>query len=355
MRVAVVSLETWKQRDSDALRRLRNVANGLADRGHDVHVLCSKWWEDSGDRREEGDITYHGVVVDPEARRSFLLRLPFVVRIVNPDVVHAGALPPSQVTPASVGATLSRCPLVTEWYGDDESEAGSPRARRWAVNRSDGIVTPSRLIKTQVREIGADENDVRAIPDSIDIERIRDIDPVERGSIVYARRLDEGANLESMLLGLAELRDRDWSATVIGDGPQRDAYEQQVRDLRIDDRVEFAGSCARDERIAIYRGAHVFVQTAVQCAFPTELLWALASGCIGIVEYHAASSAHELVENRTRGFRTTSEQELAAAIADAGDLERLTVDESLSSFDRGQVVEQYLDWYGNRQERVGLF
>jgi len=355
MRVAIASLETWKQRDSEALRRLRHVAGGLADRGHDVHVLCSQWWGGYGDRREEDGITYHGVVVDPGARQSFMLRLPVAVRLVNPDVVHAGALPPSQVTSASVGATLSRCPLVTEWYGEEEIGAGSQRARRWAVTRSDGLVTPSRLIKTQVREVGAAEDDVRVIPNGIDMERIRATEPEERGSIVYARRLDDGANLESMLLGLAELRDRDWSATVIGDGPQRESYEQQVRNLRIDDRVEFVGTCTRDERIAIYRGAHVFVQTARRCAFPRELPWALASGCIGIVEYHADSSAHELVENRERGFRTTSEQELADAIVDAGDLERLSVDESFESFDRTAILERYLDWYENREERAGLF
>jgi glycosyltransferase involved in cell wall biosynthesis len=355
MRVAIASLETWKQRDSDALRRLRQLTEGLADRGHDVHVLCSQWWSGYGDRHEEDGVTYHGVVVGPEARRSFMLRLPVAVRLVKPDIVHAGALPPSQVTPASVGASLARCPLVTEWYGNEEIDAGSSRTRRWAVKRSDGIVTPSRLVQTQVREVGANEDDVRVIPDSIDMGRIRETEPEDRGSIVYARRLDEGANLESLLLALAELRDRDWSATVIGDGPQRESYERQVRDLRIDDRVEFVGTCSRDERIAVYRGAHVFAQTAVRSAFPTELLWALASGCIGIVEYHADSSAHELVENRERGFRTTSEQELADAIVDAGDLERLSVDESLESFGRTAVLERYLDWYENRQEKMGLF
>jgi glycosyltransferase involved in cell wall biosynthesis len=80
-----------------------------------------------------------------------------------------------------------------------------------------------------------------------------------------------------MLLGLAELRGKDWSATVIGDGPERAAYEEQAADLRIDDRIDFVGACDRNERIAYYRGAHVFVQTAFRAQFATELLWALAA------------------------------------------------------------------------------
>ncbi|PSQ27188.1 glycosyl transferase family 1 [Halobacteriales archaeon QS_9_68_17] len=355
MRVAVASLETWKQRDTEALQRLRHVTESLANRGHDVHVLCSQWWDGYGDKREEGDVTYHGVVVGPGAHRSYLLRLPVAIASVRPDIVHAGALPPAQVTPASVGTTLARCPLLVEWYGDEEGTAGSERARRWAARRPDVVVTPSRLVETKVREAGADGDDVHVIPDGIDVERIRDTDPDDRGSIVCARRLDEGANLESMLLALAELRDRGWSATVVGDGPQREAYERQARDLRIDDRVEFVGSCSRDERIAICRGAHVFVQTARRSSFATELLWGLASGCVGIVEYHADSGAHELVENRARGFRTTSEQELADAIVDAGDLERLDIDESFASYDRDAVLEEYLECYRSLRERSGLF
>ena len=354
MRVAVVTLETWHRRESPALRRLRFVAEGLADRGHDVHVLCAKWWSDAGDRYEEAGVTYRGVVVEPNARQSFLLRLPFSLRAVAPDLVHAGAVPPAQVTAASVGATLSRCPLVAEWYGEAELDAGSERARRWALTRPDAVVTPSRLVKTWARGAGADGDDVVVIPDAVDFDRIRATPPGDGGSVVYARRLDDGANLESLLLALAELRDRDWTATVIGDGPGRDAYERQARDLRIDGRVSFVGECDRDERIAIYRDAHVFAQTATRCAFPTELPWALAAGCVGIVEYHADSSAHELVENRERGFRTTSEQELADAIVDAGDLAQLDVDESFSEFDRGPVLESYLDRYRALRDDAGL-
>jgi len=55
------------------------------------------------------------------------------------------------------------------------------------------------------------------------------VEPGEAIDVIYARRLDEGANLESLLLGLAELRGRDWQANVIGDGPERETYERLAR------------------------------------------------------------------------------------------------------------------------------
>jgi len=299
-------------------------------------------------------ITYRAVVADAADVRSFATRAPLSIRRADPDVIHAIASPPAVVVGARVGATMARAPLLAEWYDPSGADAGAWTTRQ-ALRRAGRIVTPSRLTRRQLLELGADDASLRVVPNAIDVDAIQSTEPGDGGDVVYARRLDQDANLESLFLGLAELRDRGWSATVIGDGPARREYEQQARDLRIDDRITWAGACDREERIAVYRDAHAFVQTARRCVFPTELLWALACGCVGIVEYHADSSAHELVEGRERGFRTTTPQETAQAIRDAGDLEVLTVDESYASFDAEEVYDQYVGQYEELREEWGLF
>jgi glycosyltransferase involved in cell wall biosynthesis len=347
MRVSVVARETIHHRETDATRRLASLIDSLAGRGHDVVVHTTRFWDDVGDVIERDGVGYRSVVSDTSARRAFAVRLPLSIPKASPDVVHARADPPAAVW-ASRGATVARAPTVVEWYGDGET----PPPKSLAVG--DVVVTPSQLVRTRVREGGIDGDDVLVIPDSVAMDRIRSVDPASPADIVYARRLDGGANLDSVLLGLAELRQHDWSATVIGDGPARADYEQQARDLRIDDRIDFVGACDRDERISVYRAGHVFCQTATDCSFPTELLWAMAAGCVGIVEYHTDSSAHELVEGRERGFRTTSKVELAEAIHEAGDLEALSVDDSFETFDTDAVLETYLECYRTLQSERGL-
>ncbi|QSG03931.1 glycosyltransferase family 4 protein [Natranaeroarchaeum sulfidigenes] len=351
MRVAMVTLETVHQRDAAPQRRLDRIAGSLVERGHDVHVFCAQWWDKKIDTFEREGITYHGVVRSAESTRGFLLGLPLAINSCDPDVVHAGATYPPAIAAASVGATLARVPLLTDWY---DPTVGDGFLARRGLSAPDRIVTPSRLVRTRLREQGAAADRTGVVPNSVDFELIRETEPADERHIVYARGLDEGANLESLLLGLAELREFDWSATVIGDGPRRNEYEQQARDLRIDDRITFAGELDREERVAIYRNAHVFVQTARQCRFPTELLWGLACGCVGIVEYHVDSSAHELVEGRERGFRTTSESELADAIREAGEMDSKTIDEEFAGFDRGIVLEQYLDLYRELRKQYGI-
>jgi len=348
MRVAFVSLETVYHRDSETNRRLQTIAELLHNRGHDVHFFCARFWEGGLPRFEREGITYHGVSVEREAQTGFLIRLPFELVKANPDIVHTGVEPPRQVLAARLGATVARAPTIVEWYGDEgvTDDRTTRRATGWA-NR---IVVPSELVSTWVQELGAESTTIDVLPNPIDIERIKEVEPGENVDVVYARRLDADANLESLFLGLAELRTRDWQTTVIGDGPERDYYEQLASDLRIDDRITFVGECSREERIAIYRGAHVFAQTADYCVFPTEMLWALASGCVGIIEYHADSSAHELVEGWDRGFRTTSEEELADAIVAAGDLESRTVDDRFDSYDKRAVRDRYLTLYRTLQD-----
>ncbi|EMA41933.1 glycosyltransferase [Halobiforma nitratireducens] len=352
MRVAVVSLETVDHRDTETNRRLRTILELVRDAGHEVHVFCAQFWDGEHRTFDRDDVTYHGLAPDTEAWHSFVARLPIAIASLGPDIVHASERPPSQLLAASWGATLARVPFLLEWYGDDVPE--SDGWTDWTTRRADRLVVPSELVATWARERGVDGDGIEVVPNPIDIDRIRSTEPDEEVDVIYARRLDDGANLESLLLGLAELRDRDWSATVIGDGPRREEYERLASDLRIDDRITFAGECSLEERIAAYRGAHVFAQTAEHCVFPTEMLRALAAGCVGIIEYHVDSSAHELVEGWDRGFRTTSEEELADAILEAGDLERLTFDDRFADYDRDDVRDQYLTTYRALQESSGL-
>ena len=342
MRVAVVTLDTQQSRASNRTARLDRVTRMLAANGNDVTVFCNQWWDGSVDTFEQDDVTYRALTSN-RSIRGFAARLPIALRKVKPDIVHTSYWPPSAAVAATTGKLLGSHPVLLDWYGDKPVDANR-RMVRSALSRPSSIVTPSRYASTRVREIGTDL-DTTVIPASIDIDRIRSIPAAEGPDIVTARHLDEAANVDMMLLGLAELRDRDWQAMVIGDGPARDRFEQKAKELRIADRVRFVGNIPRDQRIAHYKAAHVFVQTAERCMFGVELLWALASGCAGIVDYQEESAAHELVEHLDRGFRTTSSEELSNAIIASADQEERTFNDAFEAYDHEAVFQQYLDVY----------
>ena len=343
MQVAVVVRNPPPASERTGALRLRRLAAALADRGHEVTVYCVAWWAESGRRLEFDDLQYEAVTVESPA--LFLSRVPGLLARHRPDVVLVSPSPPGAAVAASVGGALARAPVVCDWYGDERGVETS-RVRRFAAGLPDRVVTPSELHRTRVREWGASEDAATVVPQSIDFSVVESTEPADYRDVVYARRLDADANLESLLLALAELRGQtEWTATVVGDGPERADYERQARDLSLGDRVEFVGECDRAERVAIYRGAQTFVQTARRAHFAEELLWALACGCVGVVEYQGESSAHELVERRERGIRVTDTEALDDAIEDSWSRGFRDVDEEFQQFDHDAITRRYLELF----------
>ncbi|MFB6135132.1 MAG: glycosyltransferase family 4 protein [Halobacteriaceae archaeon] len=363
MRVALVAAATTHHDDTDRTRRVRRLAELLREDGHDVVVCCARWWGGEVSRFETDGLAYRAVADEPRGD-AFAARLPVVLPAVAPDVVCVVHDRPTHVLGARLGAAFARAPLVVDWYDvrdPDGAEGLVPRLRAVARDRAEflasrvpeRIVAPSRLVRRRVYELSARDGGVEVVPNAIDFDRITATDPVEAADVVLSGRLDADANVESLLLALAELREFGWRALVVGDGPMRERYERQARDLRIDDRVSFAGDLSLDERIARFRGAHVCVHTAARTPFPTDLLWALACGCAGIVEYRADSAAHELVERWDRGFLATGDEELSAYLREAADLERKDVEERFADYDEERVLEEYERVFADARDSFG--
>ena len=344
MRVAVVSMYTHHHRDDPATARTRRIAEGLAATGTEVEWLCAQWWDGDHATFEQNGVIYRRVASTPSLG-TFRSKLPFALRRAKPSVIHASARPPAQVVTAVTASRLLRVPVVADWWAPDASD-GSGRIYRKAASRPHRALVPSETVRTSVRELGGDGATTQIVPESIDFQLVEEADTDERADVVYLRRdVDEYANVESFLLALAELRDRDWQAVVIGDGSGRRQAQRTARDLRIDDRVTFLGDLDPAEFVPILKGAHAFAQTATREPFATGLLWGLACGCVGIVEYQAGSSAHELVETYDRGRRVTNPQELADAIVDCRSLPEQTVADTFAGFDHDAILDRFREEY----------
>lgn len=354
MRVAVVTEETARHTETDVTVRLGRIAERLSDRAHDVTVFCRAWWEGTAKSFDADGVTYHAVTHNHGPPRRFATRLPSSLRSFNPDVIHAAYGTPAAMMMAGLASSILRVPLLVEWYDTTPGTGWRKHAQSLAVRTPDLVIAPSRLVETGIRELGRTPGGIDVIPTPIDMEQIRDAPPESFGDIVYSRPLDADANLESLLLALAELRELDWQAVIIGDGPDRARYEEHAADLRIENRVRFVGSQPTAKRIQIFKGGHVYVHTARRTPFATDLLRALACGCVGIAEYHAASSAHELIEQQSRGFRVTDEHALADAIREAADFPQQDIDETFADYDERTILERYLERYRALQSAYGL-
>ena len=338
MRVAIVSLYTEQAHPSAATKRMRRVSEYIASRGHEVSVFCAQWWEGDILSFTQADVRYVAVT-QTQASYEFAVKLPPALSKYRPDVIHVANNPPLQVLAAETGGLFARAPVIIDWW--DVYAGKHPWIRQRAARLATHHIVPSEMVEVNVRRLGIENNVVTRIPEPIYLDKIERASVEDTAHIVFINQLDAHANIDSFLLGLAGLRNKRWRAAVIGTGLQRAQAMQTAQNLRIFDRTKFVDTLEPERFVPILKGARVFVQTAAREPFARYLLWALSCGCVGVVEYQARSSAHELAEKHDRGVPITQSQQIASAIAGVAKREHKTIDRTFADYDVGSINEQF--------------
>lgn len=340
MRIAVVTPQTRHHVLNRVTARLGGITAGLCHGEHEVAIVTTRWW---GQRRVANHArwTTHYAGGDRSLSRIAVFRR---LRELDPDVVHLVDTRPAIVTAASLLTPFKRVPIVYEGTDFSTPITGDGVFARRARRRLDRVVVPSGVIETDLLESGVSAP-IDRVPDPIDFMRIAGTVPDDLGEIVWAAQGAATAEVDLVLLGLAELRDRRWRGVLLGPMEDPAAVRDVVDDLGLSDRVSVIEQVRPRERIAIYRGARVFIQTTPVSPFPTELLLAMAAGCVGVVQYQEYSSAHELVERTRTGELISTPEELADAIQAASNREPRDLDERYRSYDGDAIATQLLDVY----------
>lgn len=340
MRIAVVTPRTHHHVHTRPTARLAGFIAGLGRRGHEVSIVTPRWW---GQRSH----THHGRWTTHLAGGEHTLSRVAVfrrLRQLDAEVIHLVDVDPAIVRVAGLIGRLRRIPVIYEATGFETPITDDGFLTRRASRGIDRIIAPSGVIETSLLESGL-EAPIDRIPDPIDIDRIQGTVPDTRADIIWAGQGAGVSEVELVLLGLAELRDRSWQAVLLGPIEEPNEVRAAVDDLGLAGRITVLEEIKPRERIAIYRGGRVFVQTAAVCAYPTELCLAMAAGCIGVVQYQEYSSAHELIERTDRGELISTSEEIAFAITQAAKRESSTHDERFRRYQAEEVADRLLDTY----------
>jgi glycosyltransferase involved in cell wall biosynthesis len=197
---------------------------------------------------------------------------------------------------ALLSAALARPRLPTAvWF---HSEVVRPRLQyalfyhplaRRVYERARRIVVSSPLLAEHAAALMPYRERVRVIPFGIETSRWQATPAVRaraaeiragagsRPLVLFAGRMVPYKGVGVLLRALAGL---DASAVLVGDGPSRPGWTALARELRIEDRVRFAGEVAHEELAALYHACDVFVLPSITRAeaFGYVQLEAMACG-----------------------------------------------------------------------------
>ncbi|HEX7075184.1 MAG TPA: glycosyltransferase, partial [Hyphomicrobiaceae bacterium] len=226
------------------------------------------------------------------------------------DVVQCHWLVPQAVV-AALALRRNAPPFVITCHGSDLyglNQRWLKALKRFALRRAAAVTTVSEPLKGEIRSLmGESEWPERTavVSMGVDTERFapsrRNPDwapskALGRPVVLFVGRLVEGKGVSFLIqaLGNPVLAQTTVCAAIVGDGPQRQALEEQARYSGLGERIRFLGSVAHDALPEIYASCDIFCLPAIRTARGEE------EG-FGLVLAEAASSGLPIVAARVRG------------------------------------------------------
>ena len=143
------------------------------------------------------------------------------------------------------------------------------------------LMVANRFFHQELLRLGFDETRLALIPLPTDPGPADDdvSDPSADKHLLFVGRLSEEKGVLSFLQMLARLAHRDWTAEIVGDGPQEQEARRTTAQLGLGDRVRFRGRVDPADMTPLYRSCRALVMaSAVPENFGLAGVEALAQG-----------------------------------------------------------------------------
>lgn len=280
----VVGADTFAPNVNGAARFTERLAAGLAEHGHDVHVVAPSVTGRPG-RERLGRVTVHRIHSHPfPGMRWFRVSLPIAARRATaalmkelvPDVVHVqshfaigrGLVRAARSVGAPVVATnhvmpenlVAHVPLPPAWRRVGYAWLWRDLAR---VFRQAVVVTaPTPRAVALLVEAGLPD----ALPVScgIDVEHYHAAPAGEVPHVLFVGRLDQEKRVDELVRAVAALpASLPAQVEIVGAGACRQELAELAERLGVGDRVRFRGLVSDVELVAAYARAAVFVMPSI--------------------------------------------------------------------------------------------
>ncbi len=313
------------------------LARGMADRGHEVHVVCSdpelhERALGDGIRRWPVRAAEYPLFERPLYAVAVAAALEEVGREASLDLVHV-----HYAVPHATSAYLARQMLgpdafkiVTTLHGTDVTRVGVERGvrsvNRFSVAASDGITVPSAYLRDAARDVLAlGDREIEVIENFVDTDQFAPAEP-DRGAIdalfaeeeagapllVHVSNFRPVKRVVDTVDVLARIREhRPARLLLIGDGPDRAAVQARAHEQGVGGAVAFLGTT--DDVPRYVAGADLFLLTSETESFGLAALEAQSCG-VPVVAYGVGGLGEVIRDGETGALAKSGD---VAALADA--------------------------------------
>lgn len=162
------------------------------------------------------------------------------------------------------------------------------------------LIVQTDFIKNFYKKI-ISKNKIIVIPNPMDGELLikRRFYKERENIILTVGRLDTNKNQRILIESFANLNPENWKLIIVGDGILREDYRKLVKDLNIEQKVEFVGNV--HNVWDYYNQAKIFAFTSNSEGFPNALLEAMSFG-LPCISTDCPSGPSEIIINDENGY-----------------------------------------------------
>lgn len=249
------------------------LAKGLADRGHNLHILSYSRPARLDSLRT--DITFHEVNLSsyplfeyPPYDLALANMMVNLIQYEKLDVLHVHYAIPhatsAYLAKQILNSRASDIPVITTLHGTDITLIGSDPSYKqvvdFSINQSDGVTAVSEYLKNETYRLFDITKEIRVIPNFIDLDRFKKskkehfkkaICPNGEKVITHVSNFREVKRVPDVVAVFNQVLKNgvDAKLLLVGDGPDRQRTEQKCRELDICDYVRFLGKQEQVEEV----------------------------------------------------------------------------------------------------------
>ncbi len=223
----------------------------------------------------ETGITYHEVSINsyplfdyPPYDLALATQMVNLIEYQDLDLLHVHyALPhatSAYLAKQIMAEKAKHVPVITTLHGTDITLVGSDPSYKhvveFSIDKSDGVTAVSEYLKQETYERFNIKQDIRVIPNFIDLERFKKsnkshfkkaICPNDEKVVVHVSNFRKVKRVPEVVTVFAKILEHGIPSKLllVGDGPDRQKAEQQCRDLGICEHVRFLGKLEEVEEV----------------------------------------------------------------------------------------------------------
>ena len=300
-----------------------------------------------------------GYIIRTNALR--IVRLRRRLRLLRPDIVVA-FMTEANVIAICASRGLSAGIVISERNQPDRPGLSRAHrlARRLTYGFADAIVVQTAQIADGVK--ARFRTPTFVVPNPISLKQNRLPIPRFNGSkrqqLVSVGRLVHQKGFDILIRSYAAVAEQfpGWTLRIYGDGPERSGLEELIRQMRLEDRVELAGS--RPDITSALVEATLFVLPSRYEGYPNALLEALACG-LPVVASDCPGGIAEILDKGNYGMLVATDDVTALSTALTSMMSRpelraayaAKAPKAVAALNLSSIGSRWLDVFGEVMER----